>query len=604
MATRTYYVGNGGQVKRLTNLTGIWDDVGINAALSYNGIMYDVETDPTDGDKVFVVGEGTELQGVYGIYVSTDAGQTWNIPGGTHNLPFIGGTHRWYEVCVIDSLNIVVSGANGYMASSFDGGLTFNLTGSRTPQVATSATPLILDYRNNYSLHFITQLIGVVGSQDNIFKTTDGGNTWTVLNGGLIIVDPVTLIAGMSHTGIHISLDQSTIVSVASHGIYRSTDAGNTFAMVYNFTARNGRHLTWINDNELWATGIQGERLKTINAGATWVVLSGQPGNDHLAAHFWDSQNGFFSNVLGLSPIQMMRTTTSGLNGSVSNNDSDAIQAVWTFIEPKCWRLINCEDAQDIIYTGTDLSAQVGQIVSLVNDTRCWTVEDGTGNCPPLTQLVEVVAIFQKCEDCIAVCYILTDCQGVEPSIITSTNLSGYVGQVIKIDNCDTCWSVSETQNCQNTVAVTVATAYTQCVECIPQPVPPPPITLRPRQIVPGYTTPGCDPEYYDNVNCHFADEIYKKMAFVRFGISSCCGDDYLKWTIEKEMLDLMAIKDPDACKPLSGQACCAPCNVQSILTVFNPISCPVPENVTSLLTILAGPCIAPDNVTSILDFT
>ena len=66
------------------------------------------------------------------------------------------------------------------------------------------------------------------------------------------------------------------------------------------------------------------------------------------------------------------------------------------------------------------------------------------------------------------------------------------------------------------------------------------------RTIRPGYNTPGCNPDRYDEITCHFADILYKIVLEKRYGITNCCPDDDEKWLILKELIDLQALKDPN----------------------------------------------------------
>ena len=66
------------------------------------------------------------------------------------------------------------------------------------------------------------------------------------------------------------------------------------------------------------------------------------------------------------------------------------------------------------------------------------------------------------------------------------------------------------------------------------------------RTVRPGYNTPGCNPDRYDEITCHFADILYKIVLEKRYGITNCCPDDDEKWLILKELIDLQALKDPN----------------------------------------------------------
>ena len=340
MASKTYYVGQKsgtyGHVRRLDNLVGPWTTVNIPATKALD--LYDVETSPLNSSKVFVVGVPSITEGKYGIYVSFNAGATWTIPGGNYAVGLINAD-SWIEVCVIDDQNIVVCGTKGRVAKSTDGGLTFNLCTQLPQQPVNPLFPTVLSDLPVFSIHFITPLIGVVGTRSYVFATNDGGATWMLLNGGNLatsfLYDPANLIYGEQCYGIHLSADALTINVVCKNAIYYSTDGGLTFVPSYIFNNESGVHLTWINDNELWAFGKYGQRLKSTNAGASWFILSpyNLSGPTHAAGHMYNSNNGFFSDSLGLTN-SVKETSDSGLTGVVSDSAISFPSAIWTTIDP------------------------------------------------------------------------------------------------------------------------------------------------------------------------------------------------------------------------------------------------------------------------------
>jgi hypothetical protein len=229
---------------------------------------------------------------------------------------------------------------------------------------------------------------------------------------------------------------------------------------------------------------------------------------------------------------------------------------------------------------------------------------------------------FKTCEACSLPRYILEDCLGIADPIITQTDLSAYVGSVITLETCPgICWTVSETDittsssnvykdgefiDCPvclaNTIPFTcvtftnttseeenfdvvtyegvvtkyivganstlpkscliswnlpvgiVVTEYGNCTNGVcPAPAPQPK-----RKVTPGYNTPACTPAYYENVECNFSEWMYKDVLERRYGISSCCVEELMKWEIKHEMLMLDALINPDyVCQPTSS--CCNP---------------------------------------------
>jgi hypothetical protein len=84
-----------------------------------------------------------------------------------------------------------------------------------------------------------------------------------------------------------------------------------------------------------------------------------------------------------------------------------------------------------------------------------------------------------------------------------------------------------------------------------------PPTFRNDRTIRPGYNTPACTTERYDEITCHFANIMYKIVLEKRYGITNCCPDDDEKWLLLKELIDLQALKDPNYKCP----DCACPCN-------------------------------------------
>ena len=74
----------------------------------------------------------------------------------------------------------------------------------------------------------------------------------------------------------------------------------------------------------------------------------------------------------------------------------------------------------------------------------------------------------------------------------------------------------------------------------------PPPVFKNNRTVRPGYNTPICTPAKYDEITCNFADIMYKIVLEKRYGITNCCPDEDDRWLIQKELIDLQALKDPN----------------------------------------------------------
>lgn len=266
------------------------------------------------------------------------------------------------------------------------------------------------------------------------------------------------------------------------------------------------------------------------------------------------------------------------------------------------YKFTNCDNQTIIKYSTDDYSTYVGKTVVL-DCGQCWTVSL-IDFIPPATQPIVIELTYDSCLECNRVYYKLLDCNNLETPINTYTDLSLHVGKVIKIEGCDTCWTVESTTDALNATTVQLINSYETCVECgdtakcycsiawpdatgglsyidcegvavsfrgldpdqpsdrlcvrkwliAREPIyygecvngecPPKPQPKR--KVTPGYSTPSCDPEKYEKISCNSSEILYKLVLQKRYGISNCCPEEDDKWLIKKELIDLDAMRDPN----------------------------------------------------------
>ena len=131
--------------------------------------------------------------------------------------------------------------------------------------------------------------------------------------------------------------------------------------------------------------------------------------------------------------------------------------------------LTNCDDLSTIIYTSDDLSLYVDQVVELSPDCPgCWIV-DVFPNAIPSDVPVTVSQAYDDCEACKTTYYRLVDCTDTEDDIITSTDLSAYVGSIIILEWCPTtCWTVSVSQTSTGAgILGDISDEFNTCIACL-----------------------------------------------------------------------------------------------------------------------------------------
>jgi len=383
MATRTYVVGGSRGVRRLDDLTLPWQSVNLDVTPTDQAIdLWDVMTDPNDPNKVFVVGQRFVDQGLYGLYYSTDGGVNWQQPTGGHITTTACLTNIFIEVWVVDSNTIYICGDRSNVLKSTDGGVTFNLTGT-APGGAYNVTR-----RNVSAIHFPDALNGVVCHDDTtiskqfISVTDDGGASWTTTDvTGLFA--PVIPDNGRG-LGVHMSADYQTIVALHEEAILRSTDNGATWNWVSqpNITEALFRHLSWVDDSNLWAYGTLGLRYKSADAGLTWSTLStpvvGQP--THLAGHNYNLTDGFYSEDSEV--YETSDSAATGLLSDITNSNPPldkqftTVRAIWTDFELPTSQPCGCPEGYTYNFD-TDLCEQEQETAPKCDEPLCSVVLAG-----------------------------------------------------------------------------------------------------------------------------------------------------------------------------------------------------------------------------------
>ncbi|MFV0446509.1 MAG: hypothetical protein ACK5Q5_23295 [Planctomycetaceae bacterium] len=210
--------------------------------------------------------------------------------------------------------------SNILYAGSVNGGVwrTFNATGA-TPdwQPLTDDLPgnsigaLVFDhadtsFRTIYAGYGRYSSFGRIGtSRAGLIKSTDGGDTWTVIDGGGSLVGKN--ISGIVANGntITVSVNTANVFSSGNVGIFRSTDGGATFTKVINglpqgvsydlVNVPSNPNVMYTSVALLGGAGV----FKSIDGGASWnkvsnaamdVLFSANTSNVEFAA-------GIFNNV-------------------------------------------------------------------------------------------------------------------------------------------------------------------------------------------------------------------------------------------------------------------------------------------------------------------
>ncbi len=221
---------------------------------------------------------------------TVDGGATWQqmstvAAGSWRHLDFLSPT-------------VGFAGANGACAFTSDGGITWQ-TKSGWP-----TCPVI------YGMDFRDLSVGLAGGsipntgEDGIFKTIDGGVSW-------VRKHPAS-------ANDVVWIDASTAVAIVGTEILRSTDSGDTWSLLAGGISTGLVDLEVVGPATLTGVSGKGDLWRSANGGGSWTMVFDGLGNlpASWTISFLDAQNGWVAGQGGM----LLQTTDGGLNWALRNN--------------------------------------------------------------------------------------------------------------------------------------------------------------------------------------------------------------------------------------------------------------------------------------------
>ncbi|MBM4159185.1 MAG: T9SS type A sorting domain-containing protein [Ignavibacteria bacterium] len=136
------------------------------------------------------------------------------------------------------------------------------------------------------------------GSNNNIYKTTNGGLNWIIQNSGY---------TAQRFMAIHI-VHPDTVYICGNYGkVLRTYNGGQNWNLIYADTTRQFWDMQFVNSNTGYITGSYGHFMKTTNKGDNWTVLSTGVQNAMQGMCFLNENTGFISGA----PL-ILKTTDGG----------------------------------------------------------------------------------------------------------------------------------------------------------------------------------------------------------------------------------------------------------------------------------------------------
>lgn len=310
--TNIMYVGNAsGGVFKTTDGGATWNP--IFDAQPYLAIGA-ITIDPNNHQIIWVGTGDLNISGYPfigdGIYKSTDGGATWTHMGLTEesivSKIIVDPTNSNIVYASTMGIPFFTSNDRGLYKST-DGGV--NWSQILFVDVDAGIIDMVMDPANSQTLYAASwnrirnnEVSEVYGPDAHIYKTTNGGATWTMLTGGLpnFPVCRIGLaISQQDHNKLYAVIVDTTLVV---QGIYKTTNGGTSWSNVTgNFDNGtfggqgwyNGRiYVNPANDNYIYVPGV--DLQKSLGGGSNWSPATPPwwTYEVHADGHFMDFVDG------------------------------------------------------------------------------------------------------------------------------------------------------------------------------------------------------------------------------------------------------------------------------------------------------------------------
>ena len=357
--------GNSSSIYYSNNSGATWSLAG-----SYTSDRIEIAVSAHQPNWVYAlaVADNSSGSGLLGVYRSTNSGVSYNqvFSGATLNLlgwscngQDFGGDQGWYDLCIaVDPNNasvVYVGGVNTW--KSIDGGASFNIvnhwTGCGAPSNAQNvhADKHYLAFQNGSSTLFEC-------NDGGLYKTSDGGTSWTHLSNGMAISQIYRLGVGQQSADEVIIGLQDNGTKARISGAWNDVIGGDGFECIVDHT----------NNSVQYGSLYYGSVYRTYNSWGNSTNITGSlPGSGWWCTpYLMDPVN---NNTLYIGYSDVWKSTDQGNNWTQISNQGSTTDFR---------NMAICAGNTGYIYAAT--LSNIYRTTSGGNATQAWT--DITSNLP------------------------------------------------------------------------------------------------------------------------------------------------------------------------------------------------------------------------------
>jgi photosystem II stability/assembly factor-like uncharacterized protein len=253
-----------------------WTFVGLRDV----GQISTIRIHPTNPDVVYVAALGNPFvpNAERGVYRTMDGGKSWkkvlfvSDTLSAADLELQPGNPKVVFACMWHGQRkpwTIISGAlEGGIYKSTDGGDTWNKLGGGLPHELFGRGNVAISASKPDRIYALIEAKPGSG----LYRSEDAGATWTLVNGsGAIITRP------FYYTTLGVDPNNSDVVWVGDEGWFKSTDGGKTFRT--SPIPHGDNHDVWINpkNSNYMIQGDDGGATVSLDGGRTWSSQDNQP---------------------------------------------------------------------------------------------------------------------------------------------------------------------------------------------------------------------------------------------------------------------------------------------------------------------------------------